>query len=163
MEHISPMTRVGYVFQQGLVLQCMDGYSDDATTGRGASLSAARSSDPSLTLSRCRPLLCGTSSSLSESVVSTTSALVDYVVHASCDIGHTWPCQLSAFIGGDVQLICDAFHFEVSSGRVVPIVHSFVLLRSIDICQNLSQDQCSRRATIWSSGAPTLEPALSKR
>ena len=33
MKQISPMIQVGYVFQQNLVLQCMDGYSDDGTAG----------------------------------------------------------------------------------------------------------------------------------
>ena len=29
MKYISPMIQVGYLFQQNLVLQCMDDYSDD--------------------------------------------------------------------------------------------------------------------------------------
>ena len=54
MKHISPMIHVGYVLQQNLVLQCMDGYSDDGTAGCDTSPSASSSSVPSWTLNSCR-------------------------------------------------------------------------------------------------------------
>ena len=54
MKYISPMIQVGYVFQQNLVLQCMDGNSDDGTEVCGTSLSASSSSVPSWTLNTCR-------------------------------------------------------------------------------------------------------------
>ena len=50
-KYISLMIRVGYVLRPNMLLQCMDGHSDDATAGCCTSLNAACPSDPSWTLS----------------------------------------------------------------------------------------------------------------
>ena len=73
VKYISPMIQVGYVFQQNLVLQCMDGYSDEATAGYDTSLSSS-CSNASWTLGNCRLLAFGSFSSRSNGVASPTSA-----------------------------------------------------------------------------------------
>ena len=87
----------------------MDGYSVDGTTCGDTSFSMTCL----VMASDVEHIPCGTFSSPSEDVASTTSALVvDCVVHANCDIGHTLHCQLSAFIGGVLHLIYDACYLE---------------------------------------------------
>ena len=84
MKHINPRIQVEYLFGQNVAFQFLDGYLVDGTASGDTSFSASCLSDGSWTLSDCRPIICGSFSSLANDFTSPTSASFDGVV------GRTW-------------------------------------------------------------------------